>query len=412
MLLLEAGMIGVFVALDLFLFYVFWEAMLVPMYFLIGIWGHERRIYAALKFFLYTFAGSVLMLVAFLVLYQAAGIGSFDIATLAKEPVDPALQTWLFLACALAFAIKVPIWPFHTWLPDAHVEAPTAGSVLLAGVLLKMGGYGFLRIAFPLFPHAALVFAPVIGVLAVVGILYGALVSLVQPDLKKLVAYSSVSHLGFVMLGIAAFTTTSLVGAVYQMLNHGISTGALFFLVGMLYERRHTRLIADFGGLRAVMPWFFAVFLLISLSSIAMPGTNGFVGEFLILLGAWPFNRGLVVLASLGVVLAAGYVLWMVKRVFYGEVENPLNRGLPDLSLREACVLVPLVVLTLVMGVASPLFTRRIEPAADALVVQIKERTRPVRAAGVSPLPETVASRPSRPGETRDPGGVPPEVRP
>ncbi len=385
MLLLEAGMIGVFVALDLVLFYVFWEAMLVPMYFLIGIWGHERRIYAAVKFFLYTFAGSVLMLVAFLVLYKSAGISSFDIAALAAQPVAPALQTWLFLACALAFAIKVPMWPFHTWLPDAHVEAPTAGSVILAGVLLKMGGYGFLRIAFPLFPDAALRFAPALGVLAVVGILYGALLSLVQPDLKKLVAYSSVSHLGFVMLGIAAFTTTGLVGAVYQMLNHGISTGALFFLVGMLYERRHTRRIADFGGLRAVVPWYFAVFLLISLSSIAVPGFNGFVGEFLILLGAWPFSPVLVVLASLGVVLAAGYVLWMVKRVFYGEVGNPLNLGLPDLSLREACVLLPLVVLTLVMGLASPLFTRRIEPAADALVQQVKERALPVRAAGAAP---------------------------
>jgi NADH-quinone oxidoreductase subunit M len=375
MLLLEAGMIGVFVALDLFLFYVFWEAMLIPMYFLIGIWGHERRIYAAIKFFLYTFAGSVLMLVAFLVLYREAGLRSFDIPALVAAPVDPALQTWLFLACALAFAIKVPMWPFHTWLPDAHVEAPTAGSVILAGVLLKMGGYGFLRLAIPLFPDAAVRFAPLVAVLAVIGIVYGALVSLVQPDLKKLVAYSSVSHLGFVMLGIAALTTTGVTGAVYQMLNHGISTGALFFLVGMLYERRHTRAIAEFGGLRAVVPWYFAVFLLISLSSIAVPGTNGFVGEFLILLGAWSFDPRLVVVSSLGVVLAAAYVLWMVKRVFYGELTNPKNEKLRDLDLREATVLVPLVVLALVMGIASPLFTRRIEPAADALVRQVRERT-------------------------------------
>jgi NADH-quinone oxidoreductase subunit M len=385
MLLLEAGMIGVFVALDLFLFYVFWEAMLIPMYFLIGIWGHERRVYAAVKFFLYTFAGSVLMLVAFLVLYSAAGIGTFDIPRLVEVPVDPSLQTWLFLACALAFAIKVPMWPFHTWLPDAHVEAPTAGSVILAGVLLKMGGYGFLRLAIPLFPDAAMHFAPLVGVLAVVGIVYGALVSLVQPDLKKLVAYSSVSHLGFVMLGIAAFTTTGVVGSVYQMLNHGISTGALFFLVGMLYDRRHTRQIAEFGGLRTVMPWFFAVFLLISLSSIAVPGFNGFVGEFLILVGSWTFSPWMVAVASLGVILAAGYVLWMVKRVFYGEVTNPKNRDLPDLSLREATVLVPLVALALFMGVASPLFTRRIEPAADALVRQVRERTQPVRAADAPP---------------------------
>jgi NADH-quinone oxidoreductase subunit M len=378
MLLLEAGMIGVFVALDLFLFYVFWEAMLIPMYFLIGIWGHERRIYAAVKFFLYTFAGSVLMLVAFLVLYNAAGRTTFDIPALAAAPVDPALQTWLFLACALAFAIKVPMWPFHTWLPDAHVEAPTAGSVILAGVLLKMGGYGFLRLAIPLFPDAAHRFAPVIGVLAVVGIVYGALVSLVQPDLKKLVAYSSVSHLGFVMLGIAALSTTSVVGSVYQMLNHGISTGALFFLVGMLYDRRHTRAIAEFGGLRAVIPWYSAFFLMITLSSIAVPGFNGFVGEFLILMGSWPFDARLVVVAVLGVILAAGYMLWMVKRVFYGEVGNPKNRELSDLSLRETAVLLPLVVLAIVMGVASPYFTRRIEPAASELVLRAKASRPPV----------------------------------
>jgi NADH-quinone oxidoreductase subunit M len=386
MLLLEAGMVGVFVALDLFLFYVFWEAMLIPMYFLIGIWGHERRIYAAVKFFLYTFGGSVLMLVAFLVLYKTAGVGSFDLAALVAVPVDPALQVWLFLACAVAFAIKVPMFPFHTWLPDAHVEAPTAGSVILAGVLLKMGGYGFLRIAFPLFPEAALRFAPLIGVLAVVGIIYGALVAMVQPDLKKLVAYSSVAHLGFVMLGIAAFTTTGLVGSVYQMLNHGISTGALFFLVGMLYDRRHTRLISDFGGLKAVVPWYFAMFLMISLSSIAVPGFNGFVGEFLILVGSWRFSPAMVVIASLGVILAAGYILWMVKRVFYGEVTNPKNEKLPDLSLREATILVPLVALAVFMGVASPLFTKRIEPAADALVLHVQERTRPVATVSAEPV--------------------------
>jgi NADH-quinone oxidoreductase subunit M len=406
MLLLEAGMIGVFVAQDLFLFYVFWEAMLIPMYFLIGIWGHERRIYAAVKFFLYTFAGSVLMLVAFLVLYTSAGLSSFDIPTLVASPVDPERQTWLFLACALAFAIKVPMWPFHTWLPDAHVEAPTAGSVILAGVLLKMGGYGFLRLAIPLFPDAAMRFAPLVGVLAVVGIVYGALVSLVQPDLKKLVAYSSVSHLGFVMLGIAAFTTTSVVGSVYQMLNHGISTGALFFLVGMLYDRRHTRLIAEFGGLRAVVPWYFAVFLLISLSSIAVPGTNGFVGEFLILLGSWAFSPWMVVVSSLGVILAAGYVLWMVKRIFYGEVTNPKNHGLADLSLREATVLLPLVVLAIFMGIASPVFTRRIEPAADTLVRRVRERTRAVHAVSLPPR----ATLPA--GEVRHVAGEAAGVRP
>ena len=382
MLLLEAGMIGVFCALDLFLFYIFWEAMLIPMYFLIGIWGHERRVYAALKFFLYTMAGSVLMLVAFLVLYQHSGVRSFDIVALTARPVGADLQWWLFAAFALAFAIKVPMFPLHTWLPDAHVEAPTAGSVILAGVMLKMGGYGFLRLAMPLFPDAAAAFAPWIGALAAIGIVYGALVSLVQPDMKKLVAYSSVSHLGFVMLGIASCTTVSLVGSIYQMLNHGISTGALFFLVGMLYERRHTRAIAEFGGLRNVMPWFAAVMLLTTLSSIAVPGFNGFVGEFLILVGSWPasgaaqwgFWVSLVAVSSLGVILAAGYLLWMVQRVLYGEVTNPVNAGLRDLSLREAAVLVPLVVLSIFMGVASPLFTRTIEPSVQRLVQDREQR--------------------------------------
>jgi NADH-quinone oxidoreductase subunit M len=374
MLLLEAGMLGVFFALDLFLFYIFWEAMLIPMYFLIGIWGHERRIYAAVKFFLYTMAGSALMLVAFLVLYQRSGLHTFDIALLASQPVPAGAQTWLFLAFALAFAIKVPMWPFHTWLPDAHVEAPTAGSVILAGVLLKMGGYGFLRLAIPLFPAASREFAPLVGALAVIGIVYGALVSLVQPDMKKLVAYSSVSHLGFVMLGIASFTTTALVGSVYQMLNHGISTGALFFMVGMLYDRRHTRAISEFGGVKTVMPWFSALFLLVCLSSIAVPGFNGFVGEFLILLGSWPFDRRLVVLASLGVILAAAYILWMVQRVLYGEVTNEKNRSLPDLTAREAVILVPLVALALFMGVASPVFTRKIEPSVEALVSQVRQQ--------------------------------------
>ena len=400
MLLLEAGMIGVFVSLDLFLFYVFWEAMLIPMYFLIGIWGHDRRIYAAVKFFLYTMAGSVLMLVAFLVLYRASGIQTFDLQALAAHPVAPGLQMWLFVAFALAFAIKVPMWPFHTWLPDAHVEAPTAGSVILAGVMLKMGGYGFLRLAIPLFPHAAQAFAPWIGLLAVIGIVYGALVSLVQPDLKKLVAYSSVSHLGFVMLGIASFTTTAVTGAVYQMLNHGISTGALFLMVGMLYDRRHTRRIEAFGGLKAVMPWFSAFFLLVTFSSIAVPGFNGFVGEFLILMGSWGGDRALTgswavpltVVASTGVVLAAAYMLWMVQRVFYGEVTDPHNQELPDLAARETFVLTPLVVLALVMGIASPLFTRSIEPTVDALVRGVRgqlRETAPVVAVDAKAAPET-----------------------
>ncbi|HSQ60582.1 MAG TPA: NADH-quinone oxidoreductase subunit M, partial [Acidobacteriota bacterium] len=299
LLVLETGMIGVFAALDLVLFYMFWEAVLIPMYLLIGVWGGPRRVYAAVKFILYTVVGSLLMLVGILYLYfayhAAFGEYTFDLLRLYETPLARTAQLWLFGAFALAFAIKVPMWPFHTWLPDAHVEAPTAGSVILAAVMLKMGGYGFLRLAFPLFPDAAARFAPWIGVLAVIGIVYGALVSLVQPDLKKLVAYSSVSHLGFVMLGIASFTTTAVTGAVYQMLNHGISTGALFLCVGMLSERRHSRAIADFGGLKTVMPWFSALFLMTSLSSIAVPGFNGFVGEFLILIGSWSFSPALVV---------------------------------------------------------------------------------------------------------------------
>jgi NADH-quinone oxidoreductase subunit M len=387
MLLLEAGMVGVFVALDLFLFYIFWEAMLIPMYFLIGIWGHEKRIYAALKFFLYTFAGSVLMLVAFIVLYRASGLGTFDLLQLTRVSLDPALQTWLFLAFALAFAIKVPMFPFHTWLPDAHVEAPTAGSVILAGVLLKMGVYGFLRLGFPLFPAAAVQFAPWIGLLAVIGIIYGALLSLVQPDLKKLVAYSSVSHLGFVMLGVAAMTTTGVVGAVYQSLNHGISTGALFFLVGMLYERRHTRQISEFGGLKAVMPWYSALFVFIVLSSLAVPGFNGFIGEFLILTGAWSFRPAYSAVAVLGIVLAAGYLLWMVERVLYGEVTRSENASLRDLTRREALVLVPLAALALFMGVASPLFTRTIEPTVAALVHDVRTRAGMPRTAQAEAVP-------------------------
>ena len=392
MLLLESGMLGVFVALDLFLFYIFWEAMLIPMYFLIGIWGHERRIYAAVKFFLYTMAGSALMLVAFIALYNASPVRSFDLLVLVQHPVSPELQTWLFAAFALAFAVKVPMFPFHTWLPDAHVEAPTAGSVILAGVLLKMGGYGFLRLAFPLFPDASQRFAPWIGALAVVGILYGALVSLVQPNLKKLVAYSSVSHLGFVMLGIAAFTTTSVVGAVYQMLNHGISTGALFLMVGMLYDRRHTFAISEYGGLKAVMPWFSSLFLLVCLSSLAVPGLNGFVGEFLIMIGSWPLSHPMVALAAMGVVLAAGYILWMVQRVLYGEVTNPVNRTLPDLSPREFAVLIPLVVLAIVMGVASPLFTRLIEPSVQTLISDTQSRMRPVSATTTAAAPAAAAA--------------------
>jgi NADH-quinone oxidoreductase subunit M len=374
-LALESAMIGVFLSLDLFLFYVFWDAMLIPMYFLIGIWGYERRIYAAVKFILYTMAGSVLMLVAILGLawmhQQATGAYSFDLLALYALEVPASLQLWFFLAFALAFAIKVPLFPFHTWLPDAHVEAPTAGSIILAGVLLKMGTYGFVRFAFPLFPDAAAYFAPFLGVLAVIGIIYGALVAMVQPDMKKLVAYSSVSHLGFVVLGICAMNVQGLQGAVYQMLAHGVSTGGLFLIVGMLSDRRHTRLIGEYGGLKQVMPRLTAVFLIITLASIGLPTLNGFIGEFLILLGTFASDWRFAAFAATGVILSAVYMLWMVQRVYYGPVTNPKNATLPDLSVREWCAAGPLVAAAIVMGMVPTVFLRPMEPSVTRLTQQI-----------------------------------------
>jgi NADH-quinone oxidoreductase subunit M len=380
-LLLESAMMGVFVSLDLFLFYVFWDAMLVPMYFLIGIWGYERRIYAAIKFILYTMAASVLMLLAILGLAYlhatVAGTYSFDLLKLYELQVEPGrwlhLQFWFFLAFALAFAVKVPLFPFHTWLPDAHVEAPTAGSVILAGVMLKMGTYGLVRFAFPLFPQAAAFFAPYIAGLAVIGIIYGALVAMVQPDMKKLVAYSSVSHLGFVVLGICAMNTQGVQGAVYQMLNHGVSTGGLFLIVGMLSDRRHTRLIAEYGGLKGVTPRLVAAFLIVTLSSIGLPGLNGFVGEFLILLGAFRWDPWLAALAATGVILSAVYMLWMFQRVNYGPVTNERNAALADLRPREWAVIVPIVALAVLMGVFPNLFLRPIEPSVARLVNRFQQ---------------------------------------
>jgi NADH-quinone oxidoreductase subunit M len=378
MLLLETGMLGVFVALDLFLFFVFWEAMLVPMYLVIGVWGGPRRVYAAVKFVLYTMAGSALLLLGILVLYvlqaRATGTYTFDYAALMALALSPAQQGWLFLAFALAFAVKVPMFPFHTWLPDAHVEAPTAGSVILAGVLLKMGTYGFLRFCLPLFPHAAATFAPWIVALAVIGILYGAWVSMVQPDMKKLTAYSSVSHLGFVMLGLFAFNAQGLVGGLVQMVNHGLSTGALFLLVGMIYERRHSRLIEDFGGLWAVTPVFSALLLVVALSSIGLPGLNGFVGEFLILVGAFQWSRPAAVLATTGIVFGAVYLLWMYQRVAFGEVRHEEVRRLPDLNAREIATLVPLLVLIVWIGVYPAPFTRVAEPTVADLVATVKAK--------------------------------------
>jgi NADH-quinone oxidoreductase subunit M len=372
MLALESAMIGVFLSLDMFLFYVFWDAMLIPMYFLIGIWGYERRVYAAVKFILYTMAGSVLMLIAIIGLAwlhnSATGSYSFDYLKLLRLGIAPATQTWFFLAFTLAFAIKVPLFPLHTWLPDAHVEAPTAGSIILAGVLLKMGTYGLVRFAFPLFPQAAIAFAPWLAVLAIVGIIYGALVSMVQPDMKKLVAYSSVSHLGFVVLGTCALNVQGVQGSVYQMLNHGVSTGALFMIVGMLSDRRHTRLIAEYGGLKNVVPRLVAVFMVITLSSIAMPGLNGFVGEFLILVGAYRTSWWWATLAASGVILSAVYMLWMFQRVNYGVVTNPKNEKMPDLQPREWVAVAPLVLMAVLMGVVPNWFLRPIEPAAARMV--------------------------------------------
>jgi NADH-quinone oxidoreductase subunit M len=376
-LLLESAMIGVFVSIDLFLFYVFWDAMLIPMYFLIGIWGYERRIYAAVKFILYTMAGSVLMLLAILGLAwlhsSTTGRYSFDLPTLYGMPVSPQLQFWFFLAFALAFAIKVPLFPFHTWLPDAHVEAPTAGSVILAGVLLKMGTYGLVRFAFPLFPVAATFFAPYLAGLAVAGIVYGALVAMVQPDLKKLVAYSSVSHLGFVVLGIAAMNAQGVQGAVLQMVNHGVSTGGLFLIVGMLSDRRHTRAISAFGGLKKVMPRLVAAFLIITLSSIGLPGLNGFVGEFLILLGAYAWDPRFAAVAATGVVLSATYMLWMFQRVNYGPVANGEKGTLEDLKPREWAVIVPIVAMTILMGVVPNLFLAPTESSVRKIVDRVNQ---------------------------------------
>lgn len=350
-LLLEAAMIGVFVALDLFLFYVFWEFTLIPMAFIIGIWGHERRVYAAIKFILFTMSGSLLMLIAIIVLAFSHSPATFDWVALQKAGTVGALEPWLFAAFALAFAIKVPMFPLHTWLPDAHVQAPTAGSIILAGVLLKMGAYGFIRFNLTLFPNASHQFAPVLIVLAIIGIIYGASVAAVQHDLKSLVAYSSVSHLGFVMLGVFAFNAQALSGAVLQMVNHGLSTGGLFLIVGIIDERRHTRLIAEFGGLAKVMPVLAAFFLIIMLSSLGLPGLNGFVGEFLILLGAWQAAPIYAILAATGVILAAIYLLWMFERVMQGQVANPLNLHLPDLSVREVAMLVGLVIVIVALGV-------------------------------------------------------------
>lgn len=379
MLILETGMIGAFVALDIFLFYIFWEVMLIPMYLIVGVWGGKRRIYAAIKFFLYTMVGSLLMLAAILKLYfvyrDTIGNGQYSAYLLDLYQVSIAhdLQLWLFVAFAFAFAIKVPLFPFHTWLPDAHVEAPTGGSVILAGVLLKMGTYGFIRFAIPLFPWAAVELAPVFRTLAVIGIVYGALVALVQDDVKKLVAYSSVSHLGFVVLGLFAFNVEGISGAIYQMLNHGFSTGALFMLIGVIYERRHTREIQEFGGLAKVIPWFTFAFMMVTFSSIGLPGLNGFVGEFLILIGAFDLAPYATVVASTGVILGAVYMLWMFMRVMFGPITNHENKHLKDLTPREITVLLPFIVMIIVMGILPTPFLEKMESSVKHFVTTVSK---------------------------------------
>jgi NADH-quinone oxidoreductase subunit M len=402
MLALETGMIGVFIAWDMFLFYLFWEVMLVPMYFLIGVWGGERRVYAAVKFVIYTVVASLLMLAGIIALYYLHGQATlnytFDIAVITDDVqnhmlvLDPTTQSWLFWLFGLAFFVKVPLFPFHTWLPDAHVEAPTAGSVLLAGVLLKMGTYGLMRFNLPILPEGSREWAPLVATLAVIGIIYGALVAMVQPDMKKLVAYSSVSHLGFVVLGIFSFTDKGMQGALYQMLNHGISTGALFIIVGMIYDRRHTRLIAEFGGLANVMPVYSALFMIVTLSSIALPLLNGFVGEFLVLIGTYtstvlPHAKLFASLAAIGMILSAVYMLWMYQRVIYGEVTNPANQKLADLNFREKLALAPIIVLIFVMGVYPNLFLSRSDAAIQAIKANFSQA---VDTAEVPPAAETL----------------------
>lgn len=369
LLALLSGMIGVFCALDLFLFYVFWEAMLVPMYLLIGIWGGENRVYAAVKFFLYTMAGSILMLVAILYLYFKAG-RTFNLLELYNFSLPFTTQLWVFAAFALAFAIKVPLFPLHTWLPDAHVQAPTAGSVILAGVLLKMGVYGFFRFAIPLLPDAAQYLRPWLMGIAAIGIVYGALVAMVQPDMKKLIAYSSVSHMGVVMLGVFSLNQTAMTGGLYQMLNHGISTGGLFLLIGMIYDRTHTRKIADYSGLAKLLPVYAVFFVIVTLSSIAVPLTNGFVGEFLSLLGSFQSDRLIATIATSGVVLGAVYMLWLVERVFLGTPRHTHGAD-HDLGLREVVTLLPLIILIFWMGVAPKPFLNLLERPAETVLLKL-----------------------------------------
>ena len=413
LLMLQTGMIGAFVALDFLLFFLFWEVMLVPMYFLIGIWGSDNRLYSAIKFFLFTLVGSVIMLLGILAVYfyhqDVTGVYTFDITQFHELNIPFDLQWWIFLAFFLGFAVKVPMFPFHTWLPDAHTDAPTAGSVILAAVLLKMGTYGFIRFSLPILPEATEAFVPAVVLLSIVGIVYGALVAMAQRDWKRLVAYSSVSHMGMVMLGMFALTPVGITGSIVQQLNHGISTGALFLLVGVVYERRHTRMIAEYGGLSKVMPVYAAIFLIMTMSSIGLPTLNGFIGEVLILQGIFVVSKTWAFFAASGIVLGAAYMLWLYQRTMFGTVDNPKNENLPDVSFREFATFAPLLLLAVWIGLYPKPFLDRLETSVDKVMMRVNADYTPrfaIAEAESAPPPAGAAARPRVP--PRAEGASPP----
>ena len=405
LLMLQTGMIGAFVSLDFLLFFLFWEVMLVPMYFLIGIWGSDNRLYSAIKFFLFTLVGSVVMLLGILAVYfynhSVTGVYTFDVTQFHQLSIPADMQWWIFLAFFLGFAVKVPMFPFHTWLPDAHTDAPTAGSVILAAVLLKMGTYGFIRFSLPILPEGTAAFVPLVAALSIIGIVYGALVAMAQRDWKRLVAYSSVSHMGMVMLGMFALTPVGITGSIVQQLNHGISTGALFLIVGIVYERRHTRLIAEYGGLSKVMPVYAAVFLIMTMSSIGLPTLNGFIGEILILQGVFVVQKTWAFFAASGIVLGAAYMLWLYQRTMFGTVDNPKNENLPDLSMREFVTFAPLLVLAVWIGLYPKPFLDRLETSVDKVMMRVNSDYTPRFAAlvdGDAPGGPVVIEAPVRGG--------------
>ena len=402
LLVLQTGMIGAFIALDFLLFFLFWEVMLVPMYFLIGIWGSDRRLYSAIKFFLFTLVGSVVMLLGILALYfhhyDVTGVYTFDVTQFHQMSLPLNVQWWVFLAFFFGFAVKVPMFPFHTWLPDAHTDAPTAGSVILAAVLLKMGTYGFIRFSLPILPEATRMFVPLMIWLSIIGIVYGALVAMAQHDWKRLIAYSSVSHMAMVMLGMFALTPVGITGSILQQINHGISTGALFLIVGIVYERRHTREISEYGGLSKVMPVFAAVFLIMTLSSIGLPTLNGFIGEILILQGVFVVNRMWAAVAASGIVLGAAYMLWLYQRTMFGNVENPKNEGLADLNPREVATFVPLIILAVWIGLYPSPFLRRLDSSVDHVMSRLDADYMPRNVRARCPDPDGAPVRMARAG--------------